>query len=170
MAKKTSKKARPAAKSAAASGKTGFASAESLFNAFPQAPAGFGFDEAKEQLCKLGLLKGCEDAAQVGKENVEAAIKSGQILAKAAEEMGKAIYGFTQASVEMGVQASKAMMGVKTLKDLMDVQSEYAKNSLDHLISGTSKISDMAVKVANEAMEPISQRVNEAIEKIGKAA
>jgi hypothetical protein len=35
-------------------------------------------------------------------------------------------------------------------------------------VAGTSKISDMAVKVANEAMEPISQRVNEAVEKVTK--
>lgn len=141
-----------------------------MFKNFPQAPAGFNFDQVKEQMDRIGLLRGYGDAAQVNKDNVEAAIRSSQVIAKAAEELGKAIYGFTQSSMELGVQAGQAALNVKTLKDLVDVQSEYARNSMDHLISGTSKISDMAVKIANEVMEPISQRVNEAVEKIGRAA
>lgn len=141
---------------------------DNFFKSFPQASP--GIDQLKEQMGKLGVLKGYEDAAQVSKENVDAAIRSSQVLAKAAEELGKAIYSFTQSSVELGVQASQAALNVRTLQDLVDVQSEYARNSMDHMIAGTSKISDMAVKVANEVMEPINQRMNEAIDKLNKAA
>lgn len=143
---------------------------DTFFKAFPQNNGNFDFDQIKDQMAKLGLLQNYEDAAQASKENVDAAIRSSQVMAKAAEEMGKAIYSFTQSSMELSVQASQAALNVRTLQDLVDVQSEYARNSMDHMISGSSKISDMAVKVANEVMEPINQRMNEAVEKINKVA
>lgn len=129
-------------------------------------------NQVQEQMEKYGfnMFKGYEGFAQSGKEGVEAAVKSTQLWAKGAEEVGKAISSLTQASFEAGVQASQALLGVKTIKDVMEIQSEYAKNSFDQLITNTSKISDMAMKAANEAMEPISKHINETIEKAGKAA
>jgi phasin family protein len=129
-------------------------------------------NQVQEQMEKYGfnMFKGYEGFAQSGKEGVEAAVKSTQLWAKGAEQVGKAISSMTQANFEAGVQASQALLGVKTIKDVMEIQSEFAKSSFDQLISSTSKISDMAMKVANEAMEPISKHINEAIEKAGKAA
>ena len=59
---------------------------------------------------------------------------------------------------------------VVAFKDFMDLQSDFAKKSFDQMIAGTSKVSDLAVKVANEAFEPLAQRVNETIEKVSKKA
>ena len=141
-----------------------------IFSSLSQNSGNFDFDQIKEQMTKLGMMKNYEDATKISKENVDAAIRSSQVMAKAAEELGKAIYSFTQSSVELSVQASQAALNVRTLQDLVDVQSEYARTSMDHMISGTSKLSDLAVKVANEVMEPINQRMNEAMEKINNAA
>lgn len=129
-------------------------------------------NQAKEQMEKFGLtvFKGYEDAAQSSKETVEAAVKSSQLFAEGAKEVGKAISEMTQSSLEMSMQAGQAMLGVKTFKDFMDLQSDFAKKSFDQMIAGTSKVSDLAVKVANEAFEPLAQRVNETIEKVSKKA
>jgi len=139
-------------------------------NAIPNVKFDQTLSGAKAQLEKVGaqLFGGYEDVAQLGKENVEAVVKSSQILAKSAEQLGRAVAGFTQSSLEIGAQAGQALLGVKTLRDLVEVQSEFARNAFDHFVAGTSKISDMTVKVANEAIEPISQRMNEAIDKASK--
>lgn len=128
------------------------------------------FSTAKQQIEKVGtqLFSGFEGVSQIGKDNVEAVVKSSQILAKSAEQLGRAIAGFTQSSLEIGAQAGQALLGVKTLRDLVEVQSEFARNSFDHFVAGTSKISDMTVKVANEALEPINQCMNESIDKATK--
>lgn len=125
---------------------------------------------AKEQFEKIGVqfYGGYEDVTQISKDNVDALVRSSQILAKSAEQISRAIAGFAQSSLEMSAQAGQAVLGVKTISDLIELQSEYARNSMDHFIAGTSKITDISVKVANEAIEPINQRVNEAVEKISK--
>jgi phasin family protein len=145
---------------------------KTMFKSVPKPEQMFDIEQIKTQMEKFGpsVFKGYEDITSLGKDNVEAAVKSSQIIAKAAEELSKAIVSFTQASLEMGMQASQSLLAVKTVQDLVEAQSEFAKNSFDHVVAGTSKISDMAIKVANEAAEPISQRVNVAIEKITKAA
>ena len=160
------KSAKPSAKKPAPK----FTAAPSVESLLRGAAPAMDMGAAKEQMEKSGtqLFHGYEDMAQLNKENMEAAVKSSQILAKAAEQMGKAIAGFTQSSLELSAQAGQAMLGAKTLRDFVELQSEYAKNSFDHVVAGTAKISDMAVKVANEAIEPISQRVNEAVEKVSK--
>lgn len=145
---------------------------QNMFKSMPKPEQMFDVEQIKAQMEKFGpsMFKGYEDIAAMGKENVEAAVKSSQILAKAAEEMSKAIVNFTQASLEMGMQAGQSILAVKTMQDLVEAQSEFAKSSFDHVVAGTSQISDMAMKVTNEAIEPISARVNETIEKITKAA
>lgn len=145
---------------------------QTMFKSIPKPEQFFDLSQVKAQMEKFGpsAFKGYEDISSIGKENVEAAVKSSQILAKAAEEMSKAIVNFTQASLEMGMQAGQSMLAVKTMQDLVEAQNEFAKNTFDHVVAGTSKISDMAMKVTNEAIEPISQRLNETIEKITKAA
>lgn len=172
MAKKTTKKPVKAAKPAAtAKPAAKVAGVEALFKPIDWSKAP-GVDEIKARLEKFGpgMFKGLEDASQAGKDNVEAIVKSSQILAKAAEELNKAISTFAQSSMELNVQAGQALLGVKSLQDLVEVQQELARSSFDHFVTGSSKISDMAMKVANEALEPIQSRVSVTMEKLGKAA
>lgn len=173
MATKKTAKSPKAAKSAkpTASAKPAAAYIENAFKPFEFAAVP-GLEDIKAQLEKFGpgMFKGYEDAAQTGKDNIEALVKASQILAKAAEELNKAVSTFAQSSLEMNVQAGQALLGVKSIQDLVEVQQELARSSFDHFVAGSSKISDMAMKVANEALEPIQSRVNLTIEKISKVA
>lgn len=127
---------------------------------------------AKEQVEKANaqLLKGYEEYAAFGKQNVDAFVQSGSIVAKGMEEMSKAVFAFTQASLEAGVATGKAMLAVKTLRELVDLQAGFAKSSLDGFVAEGTKLSEMGVKVANQALEPINARVHAAVEKLAKPA
>jgi len=175
-ATKTAAAFKPAAKAAASvealfKPTKGVEALQQMFKPFEFSKAP-GLEEIKAQLEKFGpgAFKGLADANQAGKDNVEAVVKSSQIFAKAAEELNKAISTFAQSSLELNVQAGQALLGAKSLQDLVEVQQELARSSFDHFITGSSKISDMAMKVTNEALEPIQSRVNHTIEKLHKAA
>lgn len=155
MAKKTTAK-KPAAPKFTAKAAP---SVEALFKPFQQ-----------QKLDVSNLFKGSEDWAQAGKDNVEALVKSSQLLAKSAEQITKAVTDFAQSSMEMTTKAGQTLMSVKSLQDLAEIQSELAKSSMEHFIAGASKLSDMTMKSANEALEPISARINATVEKISKAA
>ena len=95
-------------------------------------------------------------------------MKAGNLWAKGAENIGKAYFNLAQVSAEAGVEVAQAMFAAKTLKDVVDVQSGYAKASMDTIVAEGKKINDMTIKVANEAFEPIQVQVNQAIEKVLK--
>lgn len=108
------------------------------------------------------ILKGYGDFATFGQENAEALFRSGSIVAKGAEDIGREVITFTETSLRTGMAAGKAMMSVRSLRDLFDLQAEFARSSLDSLIAESVKLSEMSAKLAGEAIEPIGARVNAA--------
>ena len=50
------------------------------------------------------------------------------------------------------------MMTAKTMRDVIDLQTDFAKQRFDHLVAEGTKMSEMSVKVANEAMEPLQKQ------------
>ena len=133
------------------------------------------FATAKEQFEKfsqrfLGGFGGYGDLASVGRENIEAFVKASTIWAKGTEEIGKSVAALTQAQVEASLATTKALLGVTNFKQALEIQNEAAKTSLDKLMAEGNKITELSMKVANEAIEPIQARVTVAVEKILKPA
>ena len=133
-----------------------------------------GFEQAasitREQFDKASktMFKNYEEFSQLSKENIDAFVKSGTVVAKGFEEAGKSWIDFTRRSFETSVETAKAVLGCKDLREVVDLQSDFARTSFDSLVSEGSKMSELGVKVANEAMEPIQNRFNIAVEKIFK--
>lgn len=133
-----------------------------------------GYEQAinvtKEQVEKASaaFFKSYDDVAAMNKEGVDAFVKAGEVFTKGAETVGKAYFEFAQASTEASVEATKAMMGAKTVKDFADIQSEYARTSFDKFLAESTRLSEMTVKAANEAFEPLKAQLDTSVEKAFK--
>lgn len=124
----------------------------------------------QEQIEKASaqLLKGYEDLTSLTKGNVDAVVKSGTIVAKGAEEAGKRVAAFAQSSLEKNIADSKALFSVKSFQELIALQGSLVKANLESLIAESTKLNELTVKVANEALAPLSDRVNLAVGKLVK--
>jgi phasin family protein len=122
----------------------------------------------RDQVAKASAL--LEDFATLGKGNLDAVVEANAVIAKGLEQMTREFVSYAQASLESAASATKALFGAKTLQDVIALNNDYAKVSLDSFIANSTKLGDMGMKVANEALEPISQRVNLTIEKLAKPA
>ncbi len=89
----------------------------------------------------------------MNKEGVDAFAKASEVLTKGAERLGKAYFDFVQASAKASVETTKAMMAAKTVKDFVDMQSDFTRTSFDNFLSESTRLSEMSVKVANEAFD-----------------
>jgi phasin family protein len=129
--------------------------------------AGFA---AREQIEKASqtAYKSFEEMSKLQKDNWEAVVAASQIWAKGAEVIGKAWMGLAQETLETAATTAKAMVGVKTLREAVDLQADFAKGNFDKFVAESTKMSETVVKVANDAMEPITARVNVSVEKIFK--
>jgi phasin family protein len=123
----------------------------------------------KDQVEKASQkFKGYGELASLGKENLEALVQSSQIVVKGAETFGKEWMGFAQAAVEQNVSAVQSIVAAKTLKELVELQNDWAKKAFDTAVAESAKLSEMGVKTANDAFEPIKTRVNVTVEKLFK--
>jgi phasin family protein len=109
-------------------------------------------------------FKGYDEVASVGKDNLDALMNSGNVLAKGFENIAKSWMAFNQKAIESGMGAAKEVFAAKNLKDLVEWQGQYVRQSFDALFDETARLSEIGVKTAQEAFAPISERFNVAVE------
>lgn len=128
------------------------------------------FTAGKEQLEKLGqsMFRGIDELSGYNKDNVEAVLQAGAIVARGWETIGRHWFAFAQSSVDQSMSAARSILAAKTLRDVVDLQSDFAKSRLDSLVAESTKLSELALKVANEAFTPLNARLNATVEKMQK--
>ncbi|MCC7274217.1 MAG: phasin family protein [Alphaproteobacteria bacterium] len=158
---------------------TGIVAGKEMMDTFVkvgQEAAQKGYEQAmtmtKEQVekARVAVAKGYDELNAIGKDNVDALVKASTICAKGFEAIGKEVVNYTQARVESNLAAMKALMGARTLKEFVDLQTEFARSSFDQLVTESTKLSEIGVKVANDAFAPLNARVNTVVEKLTKPA
>lgn len=127
---------------------------------------------AKENSEKFSqqLFKNYGQISELQKENAEAVMQSGTILVKGFENVSKELMALAQASFEANMSAAKQFMGVKTIKEAIDLQNELTKAHMDKVMADGTKVAEMSMKVANEAFQPLQTRMNTTIESLSKAS
>lgn len=134
--------------------------------------AGKGFEKAmRSQAEKAGaaLYQGYEEINSLGKESLDAFVESGSLLAQGCEEINRAVIGYAQQSLESGVSTYKSLMDCKSIEDVIELQTSFAKNFFENVMTEGSRISEMSLRVANEAFEPIRDRATATVDKIIKS-
>lgn len=133
-----------------------------------------GYDQllgaTREQIEKASVsaFKAYEEFSKFQKDNYDAYVAASTIFAKGAENVGKTWMSLTQEALENAAQTAKALLGAKTLREAVDLQSDFAKSNFDKFVAEGTKLSELSVKVTNEAFAPINARVNVAVEKLLK--
>lgn len=116
------------------------------------------------------VMKSAEEFVAFGQANVEAFLKSGQILATGLQDLGKHVAATAQAQYDEAVANAKAFTAVKSVKEVFDLQTSLTKTSFEKALAEAGKLTDASVKLAEQATAPIAARVTLAVEKFGKAA
>jgi phasin family protein len=115
-------------------------------------------------------FKGYEDFAAFGKANLEAFVQANTLFAKGIESLSKEVVSLTQSSLESSTAATKAIFAAKTLKDVIELQADFAKTAFEKMVANSTKLGEMSVKLATDSAAPIGARVTAASEKVMKPA
>jgi phasin family protein len=121
-----------------------------------------GLEHAQVQM-KEGVtraMKTAEQVAHFSQGNMEALMKSSQIWASGWQDISKAM----AATMDETMSALKALTGVKSLKEAIDLQTSFAKTSMEKAMAESGKLTENSLKLAEQAFAPISARVNAAVE------
>jgi phasin family protein len=113
-------------------------------------------------------MKTAEDMMSFGQGNIEALMKATQIYASGFQDISKHLAASSKASLEESVAFTKSLMGVKSVKEAVDLQSGFTKSSIEKAVAETSKLTDATVKLAEQAIAPLTARMSLAVETFGK--
>jgi phasin family protein len=113
-------------------------------------------------------LAGYEELADLGRENFDAMLRANAALSEGLEAIGKELIGYARTSFEKTAETAAALLGAKTFEDVVQVNTEFAKAYIERFIERSQRLSEMSMKVANEALAPIGSRVEATVQKLGK--
>ena len=113
-------------------------------------------------------MKTAEEIVLFGQGNVEAWVKASQIYASGFQDISKQFAASSKASLEEAVAFTKSLMGVKSVKDAVDLQTGFTKSSIERAVSETNKLTDASVKLAEQTIAPLTARITLAVETFSK--
>ena len=99
-----------------------------------------------------------------------AMMRSGALLAEGLEGIGRAWIGVAQATMHDGAATARAIIGAKSPQQVLELQANYARATLDRLVAESGKLPALSVGVANRAIEPIQSQLAAAVDRLWRRA
>ena len=114
-------------------------------------------------------LTALNDMNTQSKSNLEAVVASVTAATKGAETLGAHALAFSKKSMEDQVAASKALTSARSVQEVVELQTSWAKASMEAYMAQMNKASEIVAASVKETMTPINARVTAAVEKFQAA-
>jgi phasin family protein len=137
-------------------------------NSVNAATAGFEKTQAQVKQNMDKVMKTAEEFVSFSQGNYEAFVKSSQIWVAGVQDISKQMAATAQAQFEETVAAMKSFGAVKSLKEIFDMQASLARSSMEKAMTESGRLTDASIKLAEQAMAPLTARVNVVVEKFTK--
>jgi phasin family protein len=116
------------------------------------------------------VISSSQDFVAFGKANLDALAASGQIWAAGVQDVTKQFASAANASYEESVATFKALIGAKSVREAIDLQSTLGQAAIVKAAAESKKLIDASIKLTEQALAPFTTRVTVAVEGFAKAA
>lgn len=103
------------------------------------------------------------------KKNLEAVIASVTASTKGAEALGAQAMAYSKKAVESQVAAAKSLSGAKSIQEVVELQTTFAKSALEAYMAEFSKMSEILSASMKDSVKPLNERVTAAVERLQAA-
>lgn len=114
------------------------------------------------------MIKNAEDFVTFGQGNLEAVMRCSQILVSGWQDLAKQAATATQTGMEEAMSTLRALTQVRSVKEAVELQSTFARASLDKAVSQGGQVAEQTYKLAEQAIAPIAQRMSLAAESFAR--
>ena len=101
----------------------------------------------------------------LSKKNMEAVVASATATAKGAEALSAQAMAFSKTMFDSQVTAAKSLASAKSVQELVELQTTFAKSTMETYMSQFGKMSETMSASVKESMKPINERVAAVVEK-----
>ena len=103
------------------------------------------------------------------KKNLEAVIASVTASTKGAEAIGAQAMAYSKKAVEDQVAAAKSLSGAKSIQEVVELQTNYAKSAFEAYVAEFTKMSEIMSASVKDSVKPLNERVTAAVERLQAA-
>ena len=135
-----------------------------------KATAGFQMTQAQVKENVEKAMKTAEELLAFNQGTFEALVQSGKIWSTGVQDITQQVVASAQASLDETLATYRALAAVKSLKEAVELQTSLARSAMEKAVSETGRITDASVKLAEQAIAPLTQRFSLAVEKFARAA
>ena len=128
----------------------------------------FGDAGERSQEAVRKSQKAAENLAEIAKANVEALAEAGRIATSGARTIGQDALANGRTGIEQATAAVKTLAEAKSPTEFFQLQSELLRASFDRAVADGSKLTEQLVKLAGEAVQPLSTRASLNAERINE--
>lgn len=100
------------------------------------------------------------------KQNLEAVIASVTAATKGAEALGAQAMAFSKTAFETQVNAARSLAGAKSVQEVMELQTAFAKSYLETYMAEVGKMSETVSASVKDSVKPLNERVTAVVEKL----
>ena len=114
-------------------------------------------------------LASLNEANAHSKKNLEALIASVTAATKGAEALGAQAMAYSKTAVESNVSAAKSLAGAKSVQEVVELQTSFAKSALEAYMAEVGKMSEIVSASVKDSMKPLNERVTAVVERLQAA-
>lgn len=104
-----------------------------------------------------------------GKQNLEAMVAAAAAAQKGVETLSAQSVAFTKKSWEDGVAAAQSMSQARSIQELLELQTTWAKSATEAYLAEVTKATDVLTASVKNSFQPINERVTASVEKFQAA-
>lgn len=101
------------------------------------------------------MVQSAEDLQKLGKDNMDAALKSFGVWSKSAQAIAIEMAEYTKSSFELSTATLEKLLGIKSLDQAVEIQQGYFKAAYESLVAETTKMSELYADLYKEAYKPL---------------
>ena len=107
-----------------------------------------------------------QELADLTRASMEAVVEASRIAAEGARSLGQDVVARSRDGVEQTADAIRTLAEAKSPTEFVQLQSEYARSSFDRVVAQSSRMTESMVKLAGEAVQPLSNRATANAERL----
>lgn len=112
--------------------------------------------------------RAAEELVELTRANVEAVVEAGKIAATGAKSVGEDALQRTREGLEQNVAEFKSLAQAASPTEFFQLQGEIARANFDRVVASLSQLTEATVKLAGEAVQPLSNRAAVNAEKLNE--
>jgi phasin family protein len=127
---------------------------------------------AGTQALREGMEKTSASLAEMsahGKQNMDALTASAVAAQKGAEALSAQALSYGKTSWENGVAAAQTIAQARSVQELIELQTNFAKSAMETYLSEVTKMTETLTGSVKDSFQPINERVTATVEKFQAA-